>query len=162
MLPDALKDFPPAAALEAWDPAVVTGGKVHRGQFSVEVSPDRLLEACRFLKQDQRFVRLSGITGVDWFPVEPRFELIYLLHSIEHNRRLMLKCRLGGENPEIDSVLDVWRSANWYEREIFDLFGVRFRNHPDLRRIMLPDEWEGHPLRKDYPKTGLKYTYRSE
>jgi len=67
-----------------------------------------------------------------------------------------LKCRLSGQNPEIDSVTSVWRGANWYEREVFDLFGIRFRNHPDLRRIMLPDDWQGHPLRKDYPVTGSR------
>jgi NADH-quinone oxidoreductase subunit C len=78
------------------------------------------------------------------------------LHSPERNERLRLKCRLPGSDPEIDSVTGVWRGANWYERETFDLFGVRFRNHPDLRRIMLPEDWEGHPLRKDYPVTGSR------
>ncbi len=71
-------------------------------------------------------------------------------------QRLRLKCRLPGVNPEIESVTSVWRSANWYERETFDLFGIRFLNHPDLRRIMMPDDWEGHPLRKDYPVTGSR------
>jgi NADH-quinone oxidoreductase subunit C len=79
---------------------------------------------------------------------------VYHLHSPERNERLRLKCRLPAANPEIDSVTAVWRGANWYERETFDLFGIRFRNHPGLRRIMLPEDWEGHPLRKDYPVTG--------
>jgi NADH-quinone oxidoreductase subunit C len=101
-------------------------------------------------------VRLSSVTAVDRYPSEPRFEVVYHLHSIEHNERLRLKCRIPGENPEIASVTSVWRSADWYEREVFDLFGIRFAGHPDLRRIMLPEDWEGHPLRKDYPITGSR------
>ena len=101
-------------------------------------------------------MRLSTVTAVDRYPAEPRFEVVYHLHSIERNERVRLKCRLEGDDPEIESVTSVWRSANWYEREVFDLFGIRFRNHPDLRRIMMPDDWEGHPLRKDYPDHGDK------
>ena len=82
--------------------------------------------------------------------------MIYELHSISRKERLRLKCRVRGEDPVIESVVSVWRSANWYEREVFDLFGIRFLNHPDLRRIMMPDDWEGHPLRKDYPITGSR------
>jgi NADH-quinone oxidoreductase subunit C len=82
--------------------------------------------------------------------------VVYHLHSIERNLRLRLKCRLPGADPVIESVTSVWRSANWYERETFDLFGIRFINHPDMRRIMMPDDWDGHPLRKDYPITGSR------
>jgi NADH-quinone oxidoreductase subunit C len=114
------------------------------------------VEICKKLKHEMDFVRLSDLTAVDRFPAVPRFEIIYHLHSISRKERLRLKCRIGGENPEIESVTSVWRSANWYEREVFDLFGVRFANHPDLRRIMMPDHWEGHPLRKDYPVTGSR------
>jgi NADH-quinone oxidoreductase subunit C len=80
--------------------------------------------------------------------------VVYHLHSIERNERLRLKARIAGE--EIETVTTVWRGANWYEREVFDLFGIRFTGHPDLRRIMMPDDWEGHPLRKDYPITGTR------
>jgi NADH-quinone oxidoreductase subunit C len=86
----------------------------------------------------------------------------YHLHSIESNERVRLICKLSGDGPEIDSVYGVWRSADWYEREVFDLFGIRFRNHPNLRRIMMPDDWNGHPLRKDYPVHGHKYSYQNE
>jgi len=123
------------------------------GQLTAVIAPDRIIEACRFLK-DAGFERLSTVTAVDRYPSHPRFEVIYHLHSISRNQRLRLKCFLDGDSPEIDSATAVWRSANWYEREVFDLFGVRFRNHPDLRRIMMPEDWEGHPLRKDYPVAG--------
>jgi NADH-quinone oxidoreductase subunit C len=93
---------------------------------------------------------------VDRYPAEPRFELVYHLHSVERNERVRLKAHVSGNDPAIDSVTGVWRSANWYEREVFDLFGVRFLNHPDLRRILLPDGFVGAPLRKDYPVTGAR------
>jgi NADH-quinone oxidoreductase subunit C len=124
--------------------------------LTLEIAPDRIVGVCRHLKEQCEFVRLSTVTGVDRYPAEPRFEVVYHLHSLARNQRLRLKCRLPGENPEIDSVTAVWRSANWFERETFDLFGVRFRNHPNLSRIMLPEDWEGHPLRKDYPVTGAR------
>lgn len=126
------------------------------GEWTVEIAPDRLVEACRFLKHDLKFERLSTVTAVDRYPSEPRFEVVYHVQSIARNERLRLKCHLSGDNPEIDSATVVWRSANWYEREVFDLFGIRFRNHPDLTRILMPDDWEGHPLRKDYPVTGTR------
>ena len=130
--------------------------KLDRGELTVWVASEKLLEACRVLKNDLRFVRLSDVTAVDWFPREPRYEVVYHLHCLERKERLRLKVRLPGENPEVDSATAVWRSANWYEREVLDLFGIRFRNHPDPRRIMMPDDWVGHPLRKDYPVEGYK------
>jgi NADH-quinone oxidoreductase subunit C len=156
MLPDTLKDNAVARAVEEFDPSALVGGKLDRGEVTLEIAAEKIVPVCRFLKEQQQFVRVSTVTGVDRYPAEPRFEVVYHLHSIARNLRLRVKCRLGGENPEIDSVTAVWRGANWYERETFDLFGVRFRNHPDLRRIMLPEDWEGHPLRKDYPVTGSR------
>jgi NADH-quinone oxidoreductase subunit C len=154
MLPENLRDRPIAAALEAYDADSIVAGKFDRGELTLEIAPAKIASVCRFLKYDAKFVRLSTVTAVDRYPAEPRFEVVYHLHSLERNERLRLKCRLGAESPEIDSVTPVWRSADWYEREVFDLFGVRFSGHPDLRRIMMPDDWEGHPLRKDYPVTG--------
>jgi NADH-quinone oxidoreductase subunit C len=145
--------------LKSWDASSVVGARTDRGQQIVEIAPEKIVAVCRYLKDEQQFVRLSGVTAVDRHPDEPRFEVVYLLHSIERNERVRLKCRLEGAEPEIDSVTGVWPSADWYEREVFDLFGVRFRNHPDLRRILMPEDWNGHPLRKDYPVTGEKYTY---
>jgi NADH-quinone oxidoreductase subunit C len=153
---DELQALPVAAALMSAAPGSVTGGKNDGQELMLEIAAESIVIACRYLKAEQKFVRLSTVTAVDWYPEEPRFEVVYHLHSLERNERLRLKCRVTGENPEIDSVTAIWRGANWYERETFDLFGIRFRNHPDLRRIMLPEDWEGYPLRKDYPVTGYR------
>lgn len=125
------------------------------GELTVEVAPRNLVEACRVLKHDLGFERVSTITAVDRFPSSPRFEVVYHLHSVRNRQRIRIKTRVD-EDAELESVTGVWRGANWYEREVFDLFGVRFANHPDLRRIMMPDDWSGHPLRKDYPVEGYK------
>lgn len=162
MISDQLRKIPVVAALEARDAAAVRSGTNEGGQLVLDIDPERIVDTCRFLKDDQKFVRLSAVTAVDWYPIEPRFEVVYFLHSLDHNQRLRLLCRVGGENPEIDSVTPVWVGANWYEREVFDLFGIRFRNHPDLTRIMMPEEWEGHPLRKDFPVYGNRYAYKDE
>jgi NADH-quinone oxidoreductase subunit C len=156
MLPETLKGCPAAESLDAACPEAIAAGVFDRGEYTVEVAPGRIVAVCRFLKDQEQFVRLSTVTGVDRYPAEPRFEVVYHLHSPARNARLRLKCRLRGDDPSIDSVTSVWRSANWYERETFDLFGILFRNHPDLRRIMLPEDWDGHPLRKDYPVTGSR------
>ena len=156
MLPESLRENAVAAGIAAFDADAVVGGALDRGEVTLEIAPAKITSVCGFLKYDQKFVRLSTLTAVDRYPQEPRFEVVYHLHSVEHNQRVRLKCRLGGENPQIESVTSVWRGANWYEREVFDLFGIRFSDHPDLRRIMMPEDWEGHPLRKDYPVTGSR------
>ncbi|MCP5118228.1 MAG: NADH-quinone oxidoreductase subunit C [bacterium] len=161
MLPKAWKEAPVVAALEAWDAAVVVDGKADHGELTLTVEAGKIRDVCRYLREERQFGRLSGITAMDWYPEEPRFEVVYHLHSVESNERLRLKCRVG-EGDGIDSVCGVWRGANWYEREVFDLFGVTFLGHPNPRRIMMPDDWEGHPLRKDFPVHGHKYDYRDE
>lgn len=132
------------------------------GEKTLIAEPKHIVELCRHLKGEEKFIRLSAVTAVDWHPATPRFEVIYQLHSIERNQRLRLKCRLHDEHPVIDSVCSVWRGADWYEREVFDMFGIRFREHPNLRRILMPLDWEGYPLRKDYPVHGYKYSYPDE
>lgn len=132
------------------------------GETTLVADPAQIVDLCRYLKHEKNYIRLSGITCVDWYPAEPRFHVVYHLHNIEAPHRLRVKCKLGGENPEIESATAVWRSANWYEREVYDMFGVTFRNHPNLQRILMPTDWEGHPLRKDYPVHGYKYTYKDE
>jgi NADH-quinone oxidoreductase subunit C len=156
MLPEPLENQELAVAVQAFDGDAIEGGTFDRGELTLEVARGKIASVCGFLKYDQKFVRLSTVTAVDRYPAEPRFEVVYHLHSVERNLRLRLKCRLAGTDPEIESVTAVWRGANWYEREVFDLFGIRFPGHPDLRRIMLPDDWEGHPLRRDVPVTGSR------
>ena len=156
MLPESLKEYAVAAAVDSACPCALTAGKYERGEYTIEVDRQRIVDVCRLLKDQEQFVRLSTVTGVDRHPAEPRFEVVYHLHSLARNARLRIKCLLPGDDPSIETVTSVWRSANWYERETFDLFGIQFRNHPDLRRIMLPEDWDGHPLRKDYPVTGSR------
>jgi len=160
MLPEELQSDPRASELWNFDAEAIVTGKYDRGELTLEIAPERIVSVCRHLKVAQQFTRLSTVTAVDLYPAEPRFEVVYHLHSLERNTRLRLKCRVSAvvsdAAPFIDSVTGVWRSANWYEREVFDLFGITFRYHPDLRRIMLPEDAEGHPLRKDYPITGTR------
>jgi NADH-quinone oxidoreductase subunit C len=154
MLSDTLRQNAIATAVEAFDADAITAGSLDRGELTLEITPGKIVSICGFLKYDQKFIRCSSVTAVDRYPAEPRFEVVYHLHSIELKQRIRLKCRVFGTDPAIESVTSVWRSTNWYEREVFDLFGIRFLGHPDLRRIMMPEDWEGHPLRKDYPITG--------
>jgi len=163
MISDQVREIPVVAALLARFPDAIPAADTRLNEVTVEVAPEAIVEICRFLKTEQGLNRLSGVTGVDWYPVEPRFEVVYFLHSMERrSERLRLKCRLHGDHPEIESVTSIWVGANWYERETFDLYGVVFRNHPNLTRIMMPDDWEGHPLRKDFPVHGHRYSYQNE
>jgi NADH-quinone oxidoreductase subunit C len=162
MLPENLKQMSVPAQVESWDPAALTGGSHEFGETLLWVKPEKIAAVCRFLKEKLGFVRLTGLSCIDRYPLEPRFEVLYLLHSLQLNERIKLKAGLRSEAAEIESVTQVWEGANWYEREVFDLFGVRFLNHPDLKRILMPDEWEGHPLRKDFPVHGHKYSYQNE
>jgi NADH-quinone oxidoreductase subunit C len=162
MLPDNLQETPVAAALETTLPGAVRDGRFAHGELTLIIEPGSIVAVCALLKLEHGFVRLSDLTAVDRLPDEPRFEVVYHLHSFKTNQRLRLKCLLPVSAPEIDSVTCVWRSADWYEREVFDLFGIPFRGHPNLRRIMMPVDWEGHPLRKDYPVHGGRYSYKDE
>ncbi len=123
------------------------------GQVSVRIEPGRIVEVCNFLRDDAEasFNYLSDLTCVH-YPMRPEapMEIVYNLYSIPRNERVRLKVSIA-ESSGVDSVTSVWPTANWMEREVYDLFGVNFKNHPDLRRILLPPDWEGHPLRKDYP-----------
>jgi NADH-quinone oxidoreductase subunit C len=139
--------------LKAKFPGAVLEASEFIGQLSIRVTPDRIVEVCKFLRDDaaEKFNYLSDLTCVH-YPLGPGrpLEVVYNLFSIARNERVRLKAGLA-ESESIDSVTDVWPAANWMEREVYDLFGVTFKNHPDLRRLLLPTDWEGHPLRKDYP-----------
>lgn len=115
----------------------------------ITIDPDLIVEACNFLKleKDLDFTSMVCISGVDF---EENMEVVYHLHSLRHNHFITIKVELPRENPSIPSVSMVWKAADWYEREAFDLFGINFEGHPNLKRILLPDDWEGHPLRKDH------------
>lgn len=139
--------------LKAQFDGVVTEASEFIGQVSVRIQPDSIVAVCEFLRDDAeaRFNYLSDLTCVHYpMKADAPLEIVYNLYSIPRNERLRLKVSLA-EGSQVESVTEVWPTANWMEREVFDLFGVSFRNHPDLRRILLPPDWEGHPLRKDYP-----------
>ena len=153
-----LKSHPAIARLVTWNAAAVEGAKFDRDEMSIYVGARFLRETCFLLRDDLDcpFNYLSDLTCVDWYPSEPRFEVIYHLLSIPKKERVRLKVRLQGNDPSLESVTPVWPGADFFEREVYDLFGVRFLGHPYLRRLMMPEEWEGHPLRKDYPVEGYR------
>jgi len=161
VLPEVVAENSAAIAIDERVPNAIVDARLAADGPVLFIDPAQIVPVCQFLKDAAGFEQAVGITGVDWWPKSPRFEVIYLLRSYKNNARLRLSVRLS-EGQEIDSVCSVWRGANWYERETFDLFGVVFRNHPNLERIMMPADWEGHPLRKDYPVHGHKYSYQNE
>ncbi len=142
--------------LRDWEARAIAETLVFRDELTLVVRSEHLRRAADFLRSDPelQFVLLSDIAAADRFPMEPRFELNYHLASLARRERLRLKVRVAGDIPVVESVVSVWPAANWHEREIFDLFGVRFEGHPDLRRILMPEDWEGYPLRKDYSVEG--------
>jgi NADH-quinone oxidoreductase subunit C len=123
-----------------------------RGDTVLIVLPDHLIPACQLLRDEFGFNLLEGETAVDYWPEqEPRFHLVYQLYSIRDAIRIALRVPLSNASPVIATLEGIYPNANWYEREIWDMFGIKFEGHSDLRRILMPYEWEGHPLRKDYP-----------
>ena len=155
---EQLKNHPAVARLLAWNPQVVEGVKFDRDEMSIYVERSAIREACVLLKEDSvcQFNVFSDLTCVDWYPSEPRFEVIYHLLSIANKERVRLKVKLNSSSSALESITSIWPGANYFEREVFDLFGIRFTGHPYLRRILMPEDWEGHPLRKDYPVEGYR------
>ena len=155
---------PVVAKLRSWSANAIEEVIEYRGDTTIVV-PRKVLrsiaEQCRDT-EELKFNLLTDATALDRYPLEPRFELNYQLVSIPLKQKLRIRVKLSVSDPVVDSLVPVWKGANWLEREIFDMFGIQFTGHPDLRRILLPDDWEGHPLRKDYPVHGHKYSYQDE
>jgi NADH-quinone oxidoreductase subunit C len=129
-----------------------------REQVSVSVRCQKIVDICRFVYDapDISMNYLTDLCGVDYMGREPRFKVVYNLFSLKYYHRIRIKALIPEDDPFIDSVVSVWKGANWHERETYDMYGIVFRGHPDLRRILLPEDWEGFPLRKDYPLQGPK------
>ena len=138
-----------SAAVKALS-SLATDAKFDRGELTIAVGRENIIAACEALKQ-AGYNFFEDVTAVDWYPSEPRFQITYSFLSMSLKERLRLIVRLDSDEAALDSITPVWPAANFYEREIFDLFGVHFSGHPNLRRIMMPEDWKGYPLRKDYP-----------
>jgi NADH-quinone oxidoreductase subunit C len=136
-------------------PGLATDAKFDRKELTITVARENIVAACQAVQQ-AGYTFLEDVTAVDWYPSEPRFQITYHILSMSLKERVRLLVRLDGEDAALDSITSVWPSANFYEREVFDLFGVRFAGHPNLTRIMMPIDWNGHPLRKDYPVEGYR------
>jgi NADH-quinone oxidoreductase subunit C len=151
-----------AVSLALADHAAVQGladlildAKWDRGELTLTVAPEKIVDAAAAAKA-AGYNFFEDLTAVDWYPSEPRFQLSYSLLSHKLKQRIRVVARVGADHAKIDSITRVWPAANFYEREVFDLFGVHFSGHPRLTRIMMPDNWNGHPLRKDYPVEGYR------
>ena len=138
----------------------VLGTTTHAGQVGVSLKKDRIRDICLFLRDEPAVAmdHLADLTAVDFsrYPGDsgPRFEVVYNMISTVHRHRIRLKIRVPEEDPRVDSVTSIWHTADWHERETYDLMGITFDGHPNLRRILMPEDWEGHPLRKEYPLKG--------
>ncbi len=126
-----------------------------RGDVQIRIDADRIHDALRMLHDDHRFIYLSQIFGADRFTSTERFEVIYNLFSLRNQLRLFVKVWLEEKDPALPTATDIWRAANWHEREVYDMFGIRFTGHPDLRRMYMPEDFEYYPLRKEFPVLGI-------
>lgn len=145
-------------ALQGKFPQAIEETVEFRDEQTIVLMPGSLVEVCAYLKNDLQYDFLETITVVDWLERVPRFDVVYQLLSIPHQCFVRLKVRVGQrreEHPAVPTVTNIWAGANWYEREVYDLFGITFSGHPDLRRILMPTDWTTHPLRKDYPLSGF-------
>lgn len=125
------------------------------GDTFIRIEADSLLEVTRHLKENLHYVYLSDIFAIDRYTSKERFEVVYNLLSLKTQARFFLKVRCEEEHPQLDSVVSVWKSAGWNEREVYDMFGIHFHNHPDLRRIYMPEDFDYFPLRKEFPLLGI-------
>ena len=144
--------------LRGYDPEAVEDARLFRDEVTIYIRAGHFRHVSEFLRDEPglKFTFLADVTALDLYPQEPRFEVVYHLLSIENSQRLRLKVRVEGETPRFITAVPIWPAANAFEREVFDLFGIVFEGHPFLRRMLLPEEWEGYPLRKDYPTEGYR------
>jgi len=152
---EKMSEHPAVKALAAWDPAALIDALFDRGELSLTVPPESIIPAVNAIK-NAGYNAFEDMTAVDWLPSEPRYQLTYHILSHAFKQRVRMKAWVSEADPAIESITTVFQGANFYEREVFDLFGIRFEGHPNLRRIMMPEEWVGHPLRKDYPVEGYR------
>jgi NADH-quinone oxidoreductase subunit C len=152
---EGLPDHPAVKAILAWNPEALTDAKFDRNELTLTIAPEEIRAAAAAV-QEAGYNFFEDMTAVDWFPSSPRFQLSYHILSHRYKERIRLRVMVEDASPSVASITPVWPSANFYEREVFDLFGVRFEEHPNLRRILMPDDWQGHPLRKDYPVEGYR------
>jgi NADH-quinone oxidoreductase subunit C len=152
---EGMPDHPAVKALEAWNSAALVDARFDFGELTLTIAPDQIRAAAAAV-QAAGYNFFEDMTAVDWYPSAPRFQVSYHILSHAFKERIRLRVLLDEVDPSVESITAVWAGANYYEREVFDLFGIRFEGHPNLRRIMLPDEWKGHPLRKDYPVEGYR------
>jgi NADH-quinone oxidoreductase subunit C len=152
---EGLAEHPAVKAILAWKPEALLDAKFDRGELTLTIAAE-LIRAAAATVQEAGYNFFEDVTAVDWFPSSPRFQLSYHIVSHAHKERIRLRVMLDGTAPTVDSITPVWPAANFYEREVFDLFGIVFEGHPNLCRIMMPDDWQGHPLRKDYPVEGYR------
>ncbi|MGA3161273.1 MAG: NADH-quinone oxidoreductase subunit C [Terracidiphilus sp.] len=152
---EGLAGHPAVKAVLAWKPEALLDAKFDRGELTLTIAAEQIRSAAATVQADG-YNFFEDVTAVDWFPSSPRFQLSYHILSHQYKERIRLRVLVNGDAPAVESITSIWPAANFYEREVFDLFGIRFEGHPNLRRIMLPDEWQGHPLRKDYPVEGYR------
>lgn len=152
---EALPDHPAIRAILAWNLDALAGAKLDRGEVTLSIAANCIREAAGVVR-DSGYNAFQDMTAVDWYPSVPRFQLSYHICSHAYKDVLRLRVMLDEASASVESITPIWAGANYYEREVFDLFGIRFEGHPNLRRIMMPDDWVGHPLRKDYPVEGYR------
>jgi NADH-quinone oxidoreductase subunit C len=152
---EGLPDHPAIKAVLALNPEALTDARFDRGELTLTIAPELIREVADAIKA-ARYNAFEDVTAVDWFPSSPRFQVSYHIVSHTHKERIRLRVMLPAEDPTVETITSIWPGANYYEREVFDLFGIHFEGHPNLRRIMMPDDWNGHPLRKDYPVEGYR------
>jgi NADH-quinone oxidoreductase subunit C len=151
----AMPDHPAIRGLLSWNPTALADARFDRGELTLTIAADQIRPAAEAV-QAAGYNFFEDLTAVDWHPASPRFQLSYHILSHRFKEHIRLRVLVHGAEPVVESITSIWPSANYYEREVFDLFGIRFEGHPNLRRIMMPDDWTGHPLRKDYPVEGYR------